>query len=231
MSSVAPGLRTDPPTDGYFEHARPELRALVPADARRVLDVGCGGGALGAALKAERGCEVVGLEGVPEAAVAAAARLDAVHEVDLELLGELPYPAGYFDAIVLGDVLEHLRDPEALLMALLPRLAAHGVLVMSIPNVKHWSVVVPLLLHDTWTYKDAGLLDRTHVHFFTLEEIGAMLDRLGLAARELAFTTAGGVPETVEPLLDAIVAIGGERDEARARLSAYQYLVVAGRAA
>lgn len=230
MSSAAPGLRADPLADGYFEHARPELRALVPAGARRVLDVGCGGGALGAALKAERGCEVVGLEGMPEAAATAATRLDAVHEVDLERLGDLPYPPGHFDAIVLGDVLEHLRDPEAVLAALLPHLAADGALVMSIPNVKHWSVVVPLLLRDAWTYTDAGLLDRTHVHFFTLEEISAMLDRLGLTARELSFTTVGAVPAAVEPLLDAVVEMGGERDETAARLGAYQYLVVAGRA-
>lgn len=229
MSSAAPGLRSDALADDYFEHDRPELRALVPLGAQRVLDVGCGGGALGAALKAERHCDVVGLEGVPEAATTAATRLDAVHRVDLERLTELPYPPGHFDAVVLGDVLEHLRDPEGLLRALLPHLAEDGVLVMSIPNVKHWSVVVPLLVHDTWTYTDAGLLDRTHVHFFTLEEISAMLERLGLAVHHLTVSTLGPVPPAVEPLLAAVAQMGGERDETAARLSAYQYLVVAGR--
>jgi SAM-dependent methyltransferase len=226
----ATGVRKAHGDDGYFEHTRPELRALVPAQARRVLDVGCGAGGLGAALKAERDhCEVIGLEGFPEAAATARERLDDAWCLDLDALEALPEDAGVFDAMIFGDVLEHLRDPARLLRALLPSLAADGVLVCSIPNVKHWTVLFPLLVKDRWTYEDAGLLDRTHVHFFTLEEIGVMLEELGLEGIHVGVNDLAPLPPQLEPLVDLAAKYGAERDETRARLGAYQYLVVARR--
>lgn len=225
------GVRTQHGDDGYFEHTRPELRALVPLTARRVLDVGCGAGGVGAALKAERDVEVVGLEGFPDAAEQARARLDEAHCVDLDALPELPYPHEHFDAMVFGDVLEHLRDPFELLRRLKPLLKSDGVIVCSIPNVKHWSVLFPLLVDDRWTYEDAGLLDRTHVHFFTLAEIDAMLTACGYTPLQVGVNDHLPLPPQMAPLVDAAVALGAEREETKARLGAYQYLVVAGLAA
>jgi SAM-dependent methyltransferase len=221
-------IEDDRAHDAYFEHTRPELRALVPDSARRVLDVGCGSGGLGAALKRERGCEVVGLEGFPEAAERARRRLDAAICVDLDSLDRLPgEAAGPFDAIVFGDVLEHLRDPARLVGALLPSLAPDGVLVCSIPNVKHWTVLYPLLVEDRWSYDDVGLLDRTHVHFFTAREAAAMLDRLGLEIAHLEVNDHAPLPPAMEPLAGVAAAFGADRAEAAARLGAYQYLIVA----
>jgi SAM-dependent methyltransferase len=201
----------------------------VPATAARVLDVGCGAGSLGAALKADRGCEVVGLEGFPEAAERARERLDDVLCVDLDALDALPPETGSFDAMIFGDVLEHLRDPARLLRALLPSLSDDGVLVCSIPNVKHWTVVYPLLVKDRWTYEDAGLLDRTHVHFFTLAEISDMLDQLGLEGVQVIPKDFAPLPPALAPLVDCAAAFGGEPEETRLRLGAYQYVVVAQR--
>jgi SAM-dependent methyltransferase len=215
----------DRSNDGYFEHTRPELRALVPATARRVLDVGCGSGGFGAALKRERGCEVVGLEGFPEAAERARERLDDAFCVDLDAL-QTP-PQGPFDAIVFGDVLEHLRDPVRLLHTLLPSLSEDGVLVCSIPNLKHWTVLYPLLVGDRWTYEDHGLLDRTHVHFFTARETARMLDALGLEIAQLVVNDHVPLPPAMEPLAAVAAAFGADRAEAAARLGAYQYLLVA----
>jgi SAM-dependent methyltransferase len=223
------GVRDTHGRDGYFEHTRPELRALVPASTRRVLDVGCGAGGVGAVLKAELACEVVGLEGFPDAVATARERLDDCLCVDLDALEALPPGVGTFDAMVFGDVLEHLRDPARLLRALLPSLADDGVLVCSIPNVKHWSVVYPLLVRDRWTYEDAGLLDRTHVHFFTLDEIGSMLDELGLQAERVIAKDFAPLPARLSPLADLAAAYGADRAEAAARLGAYQYLVAARR--
>jgi methionine biosynthesis protein MetW len=218
-----------PQSEQYFEFDRPEVRALIPAGARRVLDVGCGAGALGAALKQERdGVEVTGLELSPEAAARAAERLDAAHVTDLEALAELPYDQGRFDAMVFGDVLEHLRDPHRLLRVLRPWLADAGVLVCSIPNVCHWSVVMPLLVNDRWPYEDAGLLDRTHVHFFTLAEAEAMLRECGFGLVSAASTRLSTpAPPQAAQLAGLIGRFGADAAQAEQRLAAYQYLLVA----
>jgi SAM-dependent methyltransferase len=214
---------------GYFEHVRPELLALVPEAARTVVDVGCGTGALGAAIKVRQGARVIGLELVPEAAEVAGRRLDLVVRADLDALDELPLDQGSVDAFVFGDVLEHLRDPQRLLTLVRAYLAPGGVIVCSIPNVRHWSVVGPLLVEDRFTYTQAGLLDRTHVHLFTLEEIDHMLRAAGYAVTQVGCTTHA-MPASYAPLAQIVGRYGGDVDQAAARLQAYQYLVVARRA-
>jgi SAM-dependent methyltransferase len=216
-----------PQEDAYFEFDRPEVRALVPESARRVLDVGCGAGALGAALREGReGTEVFGLELFADAAARARERLDGVVEANLDELDDLPYERGSFDAMVFGDVLEHLHDPHRLLRTLRPWLADDGALVLSVPNVGHWSVVLPLLTKDRWHYEDAGLLDRTHVHFFTLTEAELMLRDCGY---KLASASAPRLPTAPPPAVDHLAkflsALGS--DGSRQRLTAYQYLLLA----
>ena len=212
---------------GYYEGSRPDLRNLIPADARIVLDVGCGRGALGAALKQDRpDVRVHGLEYVAEAAAVAAERLDDVFIADLDVLEALPAHWEPFDAIICGDVLEHLRDPARVLRVLRGALAPGGVIAASIPNIKHWSVLYPLLVQDRFKYEDAGLLDRTHVHFFTLEEIDVMFTACGLKVQSLS-AVVFEMPPQAAPLVTAAVAMGADRPETVARLSAYQYLVVA----
>ena len=104
--------------------------------------------------------------------------LDVATEIgpDLDSPEALTPGGGPYDAMLFRNVLEHVSDPARLLRALLPSLADDGVIVCSVPNVKHWSVLEPLLVHDRWTYADAGLLDRDHLRLFTLDEIGEMLD-------------------------------------------------------
>lgn len=234
-NAPAVGVRAADVGDGgedvYYTGDRPEIRALLPADARRVLDVGCGAGTLGAALKAQTGAEVAGIELFEEAAALAETRLDAVHRLDLQTLTELPYPDGYFDAMTFGDVLEHMHDPHGLLRTLRRYLGDGGTIVCSIPNVKHWTVVLDLIVRDRWRYDDKGLLDRTHVHFFTLEEIGEMLDEVGFDPDTVQATTIGPAPPPVEQLADFAATFGESRDEVLARLTAYQYVIRARRRA
>ena len=148
---------------GTYENARPEVQALVPRNARRVLDLGCASGALGAALKARQGCAVVGVEVDPLYAARARERLDEVVEADLETFvpetlnhpqgdGETPFgplnhpqrgltPFGPFDCVVAADVLEHVREPLAVLRRAAAALAPGGSAVVSLPNVRYWNAL------------------------------------------------------------------------------------------
>ena len=219
-------------SDGVEVHALGRVEGSIEAPrvgieaGARVLDVGCGAGALGAALRRERDIEVVGIELAPTAVERASERLDRVIAADLDALEALPADAGVFDAIVLADVLEHLRDPARLVRALRPALTAGAPLVMSVPNVKHWSVIEPLLVHDRFPYADAGLLDRTHVHLFTLEELGLMLLAEGYALAEVRLVT-DPLPDRLRVLAEVAGALGGVVEETAARLGVYQYLVSA----
>jgi GT2 family glycosyltransferase/2-polyprenyl-3-methyl-5-hydroxy-6-metoxy-1,4-benzoquinol methylase len=214
----------------YFDSPRPEVVALIPSSARRVLDIGCGAGALGALLKQRQVPEVVGIELQPRAAALARERLDQVLEQDVE--GPfVEFPAESFDCIVCADVLEHVREPEQLLEKIRRWLAPGGCLVASIPNVRHHSVVTSLI-EGNWTYESAGLLDSDHVRFFTRREIEKLLYRQGFELQDMhailgpgdeTRRAAGGPGHVRIGPLD----ISGMPSEAADEFFAYQYLVVA----
>jgi len=214
--------------EGYYNHARPEVLALVPEDARRILDVGCGAGELGAAIKARQGAYVCGIERDGAAGHAADAVLDYVRHADVET-GQLPHEiiGEGFDCIVFADILEHLEDPEALLRyAGKHWLADTGTLVVSVPNSRHWSVLEALVNGD-YPYTDAGLMDRTHLRLFTRREVQKLLWRAGF---EVVGTQAVLMNErppqgrTVQAGRFSFVA----RDQREAaEFSHYQYLLTA----
>jgi GT2 family glycosyltransferase/tetratricopeptide (TPR) repeat protein/2-polyprenyl-3-methyl-5-hydroxy-6-metoxy-1,4-benzoquinol methylase len=160
----------------YYDMPRPEVLAIIPRTARRVLDVGCGAGNLGATLKARQPTEVVGIEVVPEIADIARSRLDQVIVGDIESL-DLRLQAGSFDCVIFADVLEHLRDPLSVLRRTRDCVNG-GKVIASIPNARHHSVVSSLL-DGNWTYETAGLLDATHLRFFTRREIEKLFFRAG----------------------------------------------------
>lgn len=208
----------------YHEHARPELLALIPAIALRVLDVGCGAGALGAALKRRGRVEVVGVEVDAGAAERARGVLDRVHPGNIESL-ELPYGPGTFDCIVLADLLEHLRDPWGLLRRLVPLVREGGRLIVSLPNVRHWSVLRGLLQGE-WTYLPAGILDRGHLRFFTLASGRALIEGAGLRVLDVHPVAAGPVPD-LTPLIDAGRALLLDPSTLAEEAKVVQYLFVA----
>jgi 2-polyprenyl-3-methyl-5-hydroxy-6-metoxy-1,4-benzoquinol methylase len=150
----------------------------VPPGARRILDAGCSSGALGAALKAERPVEVVGIERDPVYAARAAERLDRVLAADLAALGELDL--GRFDCIICADVLEHLVDPAAALRGLAALLEPDGRVVVSLPNVRYWETFWQLGRHGRWPRRSVGLFDRTHLRWFTLADAHDLLAEAGL---------------------------------------------------
>jgi 2-polyprenyl-3-methyl-5-hydroxy-6-metoxy-1,4-benzoquinol methylase len=124
------------------------------------------------------GREVVGIEMDPVTAADAAVRLDDV------IVGRYPddIPAGQtFDCVVFNDVLEHMDNPWSALEATIEHLAPGGAVVASIPNVRNVEVVYPLLTRGTWRYRDQGLLDRTHLRFFTKSSMRELFEESGFA--------------------------------------------------
>jgi 2-polyprenyl-3-methyl-5-hydroxy-6-metoxy-1,4-benzoquinol methylase len=156
--------------------------ALIP-DGSRVLEVGPAAGHVTQELK-RKGCEVTGLELDPALAGMARSlyrRMVVGNIEDLDLDAELPED---FDVILCGDVLEHLANPEAVLQKLKRRLALTGYLVVSLPNVAHGSVRLSLL-EGRFTYVKEGLLDVTHLRFFTLDSIREVFNRNGFEIQDL----------------------------------------------
>lgn len=157
---------------------RKEMLAFVPSSARKVLDVGCGPGGFGQALRrADPNRELWAVELDPDVAAGARRHYDRV------IVGTFPdvlvAPGTTFDCIVFNDVLEHVVDPWTTLRATLPLLNAGGAVVASIPNVRNVRVVFDLVLRGNWTYTDIGIMDRTHLRFFTSKSIRSLFCHSG----------------------------------------------------
>ncbi len=170
-------------SDPHSSHAV-ILRRLGAGHGRSALDVGAADGYLAERLTAQ-GWQVTALEADPAQAARAQGRCARVVVADLE--DATVEPEGSFDAIVFGDVLEHLSDPAAVLARMTRALAPGGLVVVSVPNVAHLWVRLNLLL-GRWEYQDRGILDRTHLRFFTRRSLGRLLGEAGLALDGLAVT-------------------------------------------
>jgi 2-polyprenyl-3-methyl-5-hydroxy-6-metoxy-1,4-benzoquinol methylase len=162
--------------------AREDLAARVPEGARSVLDVGCSRGATAAALKARGAGRIVGIEPDPEDAAAACAVYDEVIAARLEAVSA--DFSGRFDAILFGDVLEHLEDPSDALVRVRPWLAPRGVVVVSVPNLGHWAIVDDLV-RGRFDYVPYSLLSGTHVRFFTRQTLVDLFEASGYRMRSI----------------------------------------------
>lgn len=165
--------------DIYFESQRSEVAALVPGNCRRVLDVGCGFGGLGRSLRAVGIKQVFGIEINPEAGRHLQADYASYWIGDVEQV-QLPDGIEPFDCIVFADVLEHLKDPWGTISRYMQWLRPDGYVVASIPNVRNIALLYNLIVRGRWRYEDSGLLDRTHLRFFTRQEINDMFSAAGL---------------------------------------------------
>lgn len=147
-----------------YEH-RADMAKFTPPGSQKALDIGCNSGRLGEYLRTLGITEVVGVDISEHALTAAAPYEDRIHILNVEK-DDIPYPDHYFDVMFCGDVLEHLVNPNQFLIRYKRYIKPTGLVIGSIPNIGHFSVLRRILLSGKF-YEDAGLTDRTHLRFFT----------------------------------------------------------------
>ena len=170
----------------YYHGAFPrtDLIELIPPGTRRILDVGCGVGKTGELLREKGFEEIFGVEINVDAGEKAKPHYERVFIGDIQK-DPLPFSKGFFDCILYGDVLEHLADPWSVLKGHKEILDDHGIIICSIPNIRYYKVLKSLILEGRWEYVDLGILDRTHLRFFTLKTIEAMFQETGFEIKKL----------------------------------------------
>jgi 2-polyprenyl-3-methyl-5-hydroxy-6-metoxy-1,4-benzoquinol methylase len=171
-----------------YENPRPDVQHLVPRDAKRILDLGCSSGAVGAALKARQGGEVIGIERDPELAEDARERLDRVIVSDLDRLfdSDQDLGIGEVDCLIAADVLEHLVDPWTVLRDAVRLVRPEGSVVISLPNVRYWETFRALGLRGTWPRRKIGIFDQTHLRWFTLADALELMNQAGVRPTEIS---------------------------------------------
>ena len=212
----------------YYDNINPDLLGAIPGNAEVVLEVGCGAGRLGYEYKRlNPQCRYYGIEIVPKAAAIAATRLDMACCGSAETI-DLSFLNGTVDCIVYGDVLEHLVDPWALLKTHRALLSPTGKVVTCIPNVQNFSILLGLL-HGRWDYADNGLLDRTHLRFFTLDGVVGMFRKAGFNVDGVVGRIVDEPRATafVDALRPALQTLGVDENAFRQQSSAFQYLLTA----
>ena len=210
-------------TEPYYSQSRPGIVELVPSTARRVLDIGCAGGMVGAGIKQRQACHVTGIEIFAEAAMHAARLLDlAICGDAFAVLPSLPDRA--YDCVLMLDVLEHVAETADMLRLAAGKLADDGVLILCVPNVAHWSVTQGLL-QGRWDYAEQGILDRTHLRFFTLDSLRRALDEAGLRIVDRRSTLLGNAapPPAVEDAYRRNAAAGASPDS---DMQSYQFVLL-----
>jgi SAM-dependent methyltransferase len=161
-----------------YQSVNPAVLAAIPALAKRILDIGCGAGTLGQALKARQECWVTGVTFSEAEARLAAQQVNQVVMADLNSFD--PTALGQFDCIVCSHVLEHLVAPQQLLRRLYPCLSPQGTLLVALPNVMFWKQRVQFL-RGRFRYTEGGLMDNTHLRFFDWHSATQLLTSVGFA--------------------------------------------------
>jgi len=168
----------------YYDHSRADLVARLPRPLGRVLDVGCGGGGVGAELRRNGATYLTGIELDPQAAAAARGVFDDVREADA-LAAARDLPDSSVDTIVCYDILEHLYDPAAVITELRRAVAPGGHLHVSVPNARHASLLRDLYFRGTFGYTTWGHRDSTHIRWFTRSDLERLLTECGWTVTEV----------------------------------------------
>lgn len=190
---VEPWRFLDPGQNNHLGSLNPDyaprgLIDLLDTPPALALDIGCFIGATGAYMKQKwANCRVVGVEPVAEAAAQARTKVDAVFEGYFEdmSVGEAGVEPGKVDLAVFADVLEHMRHPWAALRNIREWLSPDGAVLVSLPNIRNLNVLKDLISNGTFNYKPAGILDITHIRFFTRSDAIKMFEQTGFRVEKM----------------------------------------------
>jgi 2-polyprenyl-3-methyl-5-hydroxy-6-metoxy-1,4-benzoquinol methylase len=208
---------------GYSRSSREDILQFIPKNAKSILDIGCASGLVGLKLKQRQQCEILGIEINPNAAIEAAEHLDGVLCGAVEhLMPALPNQK--FDCILLLDVIEHLSSPDLLLNLVHEKLTSYGCVIVSVPNVAHWTIIQGLL-EGSWSYSDSGILDKTQKKFFTFTSIVKLLLDAGFNIQSHSATKLIA-PEPSEKIISTIVNFSDNGKNIVNQSMAYQFIFV-----
>lgn len=169
----------------YYRGQRLEMLSFIPKQAQCFVELGCGAGGFGALLRqAKPECTVTGVEIHPQAALEARSRLDHVIELPVEIALDT-MEATSIDCVICNDVLEHLVDPWAACQQIKRILRQSGTIVASIPNVRHFPVFKKYFFGGDWEYEKWGVMDRTHLRFFTKRSIERLFSETGFHTEQI----------------------------------------------
>ena len=177
--------------DSYYTQTKDFLLPLIPSGLEKVLDSGCGSGYFGRRLlELGRAKELTGVEIFEGAAEAAREFYHTVHLGDVELM-DLSY-SGSFDLVVCGDILEHLKDPLHILRKAHSWLRDEGFIVCCLPNIRYWKISYKLIVKGDWEYESQGIMDQTHLRFFTARSFKRLLAQAGFLVEREDMRIASG---------------------------------------
>jgi len=216
----------------YYSNINVDLLNAINAPPKKVLEIGCGEGWFGKKVKElYPDCTYHGVELFPDAAKVADNNIDGVLIGNIEEQQVMDAVQSGYDLLVFGDVLEHLIDPWATLKLLRSKAADQSTCVACIPNVAHWSMIARLLAGQ-WTYEDAGLLDRTHLRFFTVETMIKMFQDADWGSKIEAKPRILWPDKTaahIEALLPAAKMLGIDEKQVVVNSRAFQWVIRAER--
>jgi 2-polyprenyl-3-methyl-5-hydroxy-6-metoxy-1,4-benzoquinol methylase len=203
----------DNPDTGYYFNTRKEVLEHMPVGVKTLLDIGCGAGVFAGEVKKRQNITVWGVELNENIAAQSGKNIDHLIVGDISAVA-CKLPDNYFDCITCNDILEHIYDPYEILRALKSKLTKSGILICSIPNVRFIRILKSVLFKKEWEYTESGIMDFTHIRFFTKASIIRMFDKLdyqvldiiGINKRKMSlgfcvlnFIFAGLLEDTVFP--------------------------------
>jgi 2-polyprenyl-3-methyl-5-hydroxy-6-metoxy-1,4-benzoquinol methylase len=166
----------------YIDYIRPEMVQFLPNEYSKVLEIGCNVGNFRQFVN--KSCEYWGIEPFEEAANIAKTKIDKVLVDFYDKVAD-KIPDNYFDLIIANDVIEHMEQPWNFLQSIKKKMTENASIVLSIPNVRYFYNLVELLFHKDWKYIDCGILDITHLRFFTEKSIIRLLNENGFEIEEM----------------------------------------------